>query len=230
MSGLLIRWTCAAQATWHDSDDSKSCQHVLIWKSCLDLFHICSLCWSGFCCCQDFIILAILLILPWNEWNYLEVLHCFRCQIFSSGLPLHVFQRQHAKAFSNVDWLGVETSHRFCACKAWAQWSRENLRKELQHTMAPFTFTFQSNVKAQKYCLVKKNRCLDVWQFCFQLNVAYKKMKKITWITCILCLDFIVCRSFEVIGVSEFHVAKDLDTSAGAWATCIPMRSLRNGR
>ena len=100
MSGLLIRWTCAAQATWHDSDDSKSCQHVLIWKSCLDLFHICSLCWSGFCCCQDFIILAILLILPWNEWNYLEVLHCFRCQIFSSGLPLHVFQRQHAKAFS----------------------------------------------------------------------------------------------------------------------------------
>ena len=43
--------------------------------------------------------------------------------------------RQHAQVFSNADWFGVETSHaRFCASKAWAQWSRENLRKVLERS------------------------------------------------------------------------------------------------
>lgn len=43
--------------------------------------------------------------------------------------------RQNAKVFSNADWFGIQTSHaRFCASKAWAQWSRENLRKVLKRS------------------------------------------------------------------------------------------------
>ena len=39
------------------------------------------------------------------------------------------------RCFPNADWFGVETSHaRFCASKAWAQWSRENLRKVLERS------------------------------------------------------------------------------------------------
>ena len=44
--------------------------------------------------------------------------------------------RQHAQVFSIADWFGVQTSHaRFCASKAWAQWSRENLRKVLERSL-----------------------------------------------------------------------------------------------